>query len=160
MTIHEVKVNINEETMVTDVVNPIVITYPQLLLSLAKELLDTKCLTEFARTPYGLSVISSHMACEVAAARSMREAHKNNGMSEKDISKELEEFFFSLKGKKSRTTFKKLTGYDVENAHFWTDYVISCDCRNDIIHNSKVVVELDAKKAIEVAEKFVAFLGQ
>src|SRR6266511_1913279 len=109
-------------------------TYPQALLAMARKLLD--------EGQFSLAVIVCHMACEVAAERSLSAAFAKKGLQ--DLGKAVDEFLngYNLAAERNRKLYTALTGDHIEQQPFWPKFKESATRRNDIVHGDLPVNEV------------------
>jgi hypothetical protein len=134
----------------TVTVDATVITYPQNLLALARMLID--------EGRYGISVVVAHMACEVAAERSLTEAFLNRGIP--DLEDPVTDLLngYNLAREQNRKLYTALTGDDIQKKRFWQKFKESASRRNKIIHNSAIVGKIEAEDSFNAASGIVAHL--
>ena len=128
-------------------------TYPQILLSIAKFLLDKKddklC---------GLATIMSHLACEVAIERSLSDVFTRKGIQS------LEETVvdvlngYNLGNDKVWNLYATLTGDPIQEQPFWGNFIRSAKRRDNIIRKGLIVGRTDAEESIKAASDFLAHL--
>jgi hypothetical protein len=129
-----------------------VLTYPQRLLTLAQRLID--------EGEYSVSIVVSHIACEIATDRSFTEAFRARGIE--DLEEPIEKLFSgnNLGNDKTRKLYTALTGDEIQNQPFWQRFTDSAKRRNSISHNGVAYEQTEADQSLAVAKAFVAHLGQ
>jgi hypothetical protein len=127
-----------------------VITYPQRLLALARKLIDDD---EFA-----IAVVVAHIACEIAAERSLSEAFVAKGIPY--LEDAVTEFLngYNLANDKIRKLYTALTGVEVEKTTFWPQFKESASRRNKIVHSTITVTKPEAEESYSAAKSLVAHL--
>jgi len=127
-----------------------VMTYAQALLLTAKELLSSG--------QPSISVVVSHMACEVAAERALSQAFSKRGI--KYLEKPVYDLISShnLANDRTRSLYTALTGDKVQNLGSWGAFKESSDRRNRIIHGGSIVKPLEAQESIDAATALITHL--
>jgi len=128
-------------------------TYSQILLNIAKFLLDKKddklC---------GLATIMSHLACEVAIQQSLSDVFTRKGIQS------LEETMadvlngYNLGNDKVWNLYSTLTGDPIQEQPFWGNFIRSAKRRDNIIRKGLIVGRTDAEESIKAASDFLAHL--
>ena len=127
-----------------------VVTYPSTLLSAASDLLQ--------QGQYGISVVVSHMACEVAAERALSESFAKKGLAY------LEEPVFAflngynLASERNRKLYSALTGDEIHTQSFWQAFKESSARRNEVMHKGKVVGAVEAESSLSAARLVIEHL--
>ncbi|HSE14604.1 MAG TPA: hypothetical protein VLB08_03345 [Candidatus Deferrimicrobium sp.] len=130
-------------------------TYPQILLSIAKFLLDKKddklC---------GLATIMSHLACEVAIERSLSDVFQRKGIQslEETVADVLNGY--NLGNDKVWNLYSTLTGDPIREQPFWEGFLRSAKRRDNIIRKGLIVGRADAEESIKVSSDFLAHLPE
>ena len=129
-----------------------IITYPQRLLTLAQESID--------RGEYSISIVVSHIACEVATDRAFAQAFRAKKIEylENAIEKLLPGN--NLGNENVRRIYTAMTGDEIQNQPFWRRFKDSAARRNKVSHNSMIYEKSDAEASLVVAKEFVAHLNQ
>ena len=127
-----------------------VVTYPRTLLSTASDLLrQGQC---------GISVVVSHMACEVAAERALTESFINKGLAY------LEEPVFAflngynLASDRNRKLYSALTGDEIHTQPFWQAFKESSARRNDVMHKGRIIAAPEAEASLAAAKLIIEHL--
>jgi hypothetical protein len=141
---------IEEKVTVSDTVRAEVITYPQALLTFARKLIDDD--------QFSIAVVVSHMACEIAAERSVSESFVKKGIQylEDPVINLLNGYNFA--NDKTRELYTALTGDEIQKQPFWQKFKESGTRRNHIIHWGRVVRKAEAEDSFKAASDFVAHL--
>jgi hypothetical protein len=128
----------------------IVITYPQKLLTLSRKLIDDG--------EFGIAIVVSHMACEIATERALSEAFAAKGIPylEDPVTDLLSGY--NLANPRIRKLYTALTGDDLANAPFWQAFKASAERRNKIVHSSVAVTKADAEESHLVTNALVVHL--
>lgn len=129
-----------------------VVTYPQTLLSSAEELLQ--------RGQLGISVVVSHMACEVAAERTISEGFRVKGIEFLGESVLAYLNGYNLASERNRRLYSALTGDEIQQSPFWASFKASAARRNEVMHKSRIVTRVEAEESLEAAKALVAHLGR
>jgi len=130
-------------------------TYPQILLSIARFLLDKNddklC---------GLATIMAHLACEVAIERSLSDSFARKGMQslEETVADVLNGY--NLANDKVRNLYTSLTGDDIQGQPFWGNFIRSAKRRDNIIRKGLIVGRSDAEESFKTANDFLAHLTE
>ncbi len=127
-----------------------VTTYPQVLLNTARDLMK--------REEYGIAIVVAHMACEVAAERTISQALKSKSDGDSEESKVKRFNGFNLGNKTIRASYTKLTGDAVEEQGFWQAFKTSGDARNSIMHGGKMASLSEAEASLTATSALVAHL--
>jgi hypothetical protein len=127
-----------------------VTTYPQTLLATAHDLLE--------REQYGIAVVVAHMACEVAAERTMAEAFGTKSIEH--LEAPILAFIngFNLATQRIRELYSALTGDQIQQQKFWQGFTDSSKLRNSIMHNGKIAVRQEAEASLAAATALIGHL--
>ncbi len=127
-----------------------VATYPETLLRTAQRL--------FGDGQYSMAVVVAHMACEIAAERSMGEAFRARNIV--DLEEAIEELLngYNLASKRVRNLYVALTGDEIHNQPFWATFTESARLRNCIIHNGAIVSKAKADELLQATSALIAHL--
>jgi hypothetical protein len=125
-------------------------TYPQTLLDTARDLLE--------REQYGISIVVAHMACEVAAERTMTEAFGTKSIAH--LEEPILAFIngFNLATPRIRELYSALTGDQIQQQPFWQGYKDSSKLRNGIMHSGTIAVRLEAEASVAAATALIDHL--
>lgn len=130
-------------------------TYPQILLRIAKILLDRKddklC---------GIAIIVMHMACEVATERFLSEAFAMKGVQY--LEEPLAGFLggYNLASDKIRGFYTSLTGDEIQDKPFWKKYILSARRRNLIVNKGLICNREEAEESFRAVKEFLAHLAK
>jgi len=130
-------------------------TYPQILLSIAKFLLDKKddklC---------GIATIMSHLACEVAIERTLSDVFTRKGIQslEETVADVLNGY--NLGNDKVWSFYATLTGDPIQEQPFWGNFIRSAKRRDNIVRKGLIVGRTDAEESITAASDFLAHLTE
>ena len=128
----------------------VITSYPQALLGAAKSLIDNDLFT--------ISVVVSHMACEIATERTLSES-----FAKKDI-QYLEEPVgallngYNITNRRIRILYTALTGDEIQNQPFWQKLVDSGKRRNNIIHKGIQVEKTEAEESYKATSDLITHL--
>ena len=130
-------------------------TYPQILLSITRFLLDKDddklC---------GIATILAHMACEVAIERSLSDSFARKGIQslEESVADVLNGY--NLANDKVRNLYTSVTGDEIQEQPFWGNFIRSAKRRDNIIRKGLIVSRTDAEETIKTASDFLAHLTE
>ena len=130
-------------------------TYPQILLSIARFLLDKNddklC---------GLATIMAHLACEVAIERSLSDSFARKGIQslEETVTDILSGY--NLANDKVRKLYTTLTGDEIQEQPFWGSFTRSAKRRDNIIRKGLIVGRTDAEESVKAADDFLVHLTE
>jgi hypothetical protein len=107
---------------------------------------------------YGIAIVVAHMACEVAAERSISQALKSTANG--DLEESIVERFngFNLGNKTIRASYFKLTGDAIQEQGFWQAFKTSGEARNSIMHGGKMASPSEAEASLAATAALVAHL--
>ena len=111
---------------VTFTANDTVITYPTALLTIAQSLIDQGL--------FDIAIITSHMACEVAAERAFDAAYAAKNLE--TLGEAIDGLMngFNLENEKRRKLYNALTGTELKKESFWSRFKKASEKRNSIVH--------------------------
>ena len=130
-------------------------TYPQILLSIARFLLDKNddklC---------GIATILAHVACEVAIERSLSDSFAGKGIQslEESVADVLNGY--NLANDKVRNLYTSLTGDEIQAQPFWGDFIRSAKRRDNVIRRGLIVSRSDAEESFKAANDFLAHMSR
>jgi hypothetical protein len=130
--------------------NADVFTYPRHLLAYARTLID--------QSHYGMAVIVSHMACEIATERRLSEAIVVKGVEYLRSQLLRRNAGYSLYNERLRCLYTTLTGDNIQKEPFWPKFKESSKRRNRIVHVGAGVDVGEAEESHTAAGAFVAHL--
>jgi energy-converting hydrogenase Eha subunit C len=128
------------------------VTYPNTLLAIARRLIDQGL--------FNIAIVTSHMACEVAAERAFDAAY---------AAKKLEPLGEAVDGlmngnnlakDKHRKLYNALTGTELEKQSFWPQFKSASEKRNSIVHRGGHANKNEAEAALQGANELVTYLKQ
>ena len=127
-------------------------TYPQQLITLAERLLRDN--------EFSMSVVVAHLAAEVAAGRKLTDAFVARGIP--DLEEAVTALFSgsNLTNERIRKLYTALTGDDIGNEPFWSDFRSSAQLRNRIAHAGSIASQSEAERAIAAASAVIKHLGK
>lgn len=127
-----------------------VVTYPQNLLTVARNLID--------QGQFSISVIVAHMACEVATERSLSDLFAAKGIQH--LEDAILEFLngYNLANDRIWAWYTALTGNHVQGEGFWQRFKDSAKRRNLIMHGGTIVGKPEAEASLEATSALVAYL--
>ena len=135
---------------------PTVITYPQRLLGLARNLIDRG---NPDTHDFDLAVILLHMASEVATERALSKAFAAKGLGYLEDWATSTFSGYSLNNRRIRDLYAALTGDKVQDqTAFWSDFAKSCELRNGVMHRGAHATDQDAEASYQACCKLVAHL--
>jgi hypothetical protein len=128
------------------------VSYSRELLEVARSLLN--------REPFGLSIVVSQTACEVATENALAAAFASRGVPElkEPLSKLLRSY--SMTNDNVRRVYTALTGRGIGDAPFWPAFKRANQKRHDIVHNGAIAMKTEAEDAWQAAKMFLDYLGQ
>ena len=130
-------------------------TYPQILLSIARFLLDKNddklC---------GIATIMAHMACEVAIERTLSDSFARKGIRSLEESVAGVLNGYNPANDKVRNLYTSLTGDEIQERPFWENFIRSAKRRENIIRKELVVGRKDAEESFKAANDFLSHIGR
>jgi hypothetical protein len=128
------------------------ITYPTALLTIAQSLID--------QGHFNIAIVTSHMACEVAAERAFDAAYAAKNLA--TLGEAIDEFMngHNLGGEKNRKIYNALTGTKIENEPFWFRFKKASEKRNSIVHKGGQASKKEAEDALQAAKELITHLKQ
>jgi len=130
-------------------------TYPQILLSMARFLLDGNddklC---------GIATILAHVACEVAIERSLSDSFARKGIQslEESVADALNGY--NIANDKVRNLYASLTGDEIQAQPFWGGFIRSAKRRDNIVRKGLIVGRSDAEESFKAANDFLAHMAR
>lgn len=130
-------------------------TYPQILLSITRFLLDKDddklC---------GIATIVAHVACEVAIERSLSDSFARKGIQ--SLEESVAGFLngYNLANDKVRNLYTSLTGDEIQVQPFWGDFLRSAKRRDHIIRKGLIVSRKDAEESFKAANDFLSHIAR
>ncbi|HAM33958.1 MAG TPA: hypothetical protein DDX05_02400 [Deltaproteobacteria bacterium] len=130
-------------------------TYPQILLSISRFLLDKNddklC---------GIATIMMHVACEVAIERTLSDSFARKGIRSLEESVAGVLNGYNLANDKVRDLYTSLTGDEIQEQPFWDSFIRSAKRRDHIIRKGLIVSRTDAEESFQAANDFLAHMGR
>jgi len=128
------------------------ITYPKALLTIAQSLID--------QGHFNIAIVTSHMACEVAAERAFDAAYSAKGMEPLGEAVDGLMNGHNLGNEKHRKLYNALTGTEIEKQPFWPRFKDASEKRNSIVHKNGQANKLEAETALQAANDLITHLKQ
>lgn len=130
-------------------------TYPQVLLSISRFLLDKNddklC---------GIAAIMMHVACEIAIERTLSDSFARKGIRSLEESVAGVLNGYNLADDKIRNLYTSLTGDEIQEQPFWDDFIRSAKRRDHIIRKGLIVSRTDAEESFKATNDFLAHMGR
>jgi hypothetical protein len=144
-------VEILESLQISSEINPIVISYPDSLLTITNNLINQGL--------YNIAIVTVILVCEVAIERTFDCIFRSKNIS--DIGEAIKGLMNgnSLANDKHRKLFNSLVNINIENQKFWQNYKNSCAKRNSIIHKGGHGSKNDAITAHNASKDLQNFLN-
>ncbi len=129
-----------------------VVTYPQTLLTIAKSLID--------QSHFNIAIVTSHMACELAAERAFDAAYASKNLV--PLGEAVSELMngHNLANDRHRKLYNALTGTQLENEPFWPRFKTASEKRNAIVHKGRRATKAEAEAAFQAATDLIRHLNQ
>jgi hypothetical protein len=129
-----------------------VITYPMALLTIAQSLID--------QGHFNIAIVTSHIACEVAAERALDAAYAAKNLE--TLQDAVEGFMngHNLAREQNRNLYNALTGTQIEKEPFWSRFMSAAKKRNKIVHGAGQATKKEAEDALQVAKELITHLKQ
>jgi hypothetical protein len=126
------------------------ITYPQTLLSTARNLMNDG--------QFSISVVVAHMACEIATERTLSQAFAKNNIQY--LEESITDFLngYNLASDRNRKLYTSLTGDEIQNQPFWQQFKESAKRRNEIVHQGKIAKKAEAEESFKAANDLITYL--
>jgi len=128
------------------------VTYPNALLTIAQSLIE--------QGHFNIAIVTSHMACEVAAERAF-----DAGYAAKNLELLGEAVDGLMNGQnlanvKHRKLYNALTDTELEKQSFWQRFKNASEKRNSIIHKGGHANKVEAEAALQAANDLITYLKQ
>ena len=109
---------------------------------------------------FTLSVVVSHMACEIATERSLSESFTKKGIQY--LQEPVLDFLngYNLANKRVRKLYTALTGDEIQKQAFWKRYTDSAERRNRIMHQGAAAARDEAEESLKAASDLVSHLNK
>jgi hypothetical protein len=125
--------------------------YPRYLMTVAQDLIE--------QGQFSIAVVVAHMACEVATEEKLSKAFTEKGLQY--LKEPVIAFLngYNLATQRIRNLYVALTGDEVHNAPFWSQFTESATRRNGIIHKGLTVDKSAAEKSYKAVADLLTHLG-
>jgi hypothetical protein len=143
---------VTDSLILSDSVTATLVTYPKALLTIARSLID--------KGLFNIAIVTSHMACEVAAERAFDAAYAGKNLVALGEAVDAYMNGHSLGNCRHQMLYNALTGTQLENEPFWSNFKTASKKRNAIIHDCAQANETEAKTALRAATDLIAHLKQ
>lgn len=132
--------------------NAELVSYPKALLTIARGLID--------QGHFNVGIVTSHMACEVAAERAFDAIYAAKKLE--SLGEALEGLMngHNLGNDKHRKLWNALTGTSLENEPFWSQFQSASKKRNSIVHGGGHANKVEAEAALRASTDLVTHLKQ
>jgi hypothetical protein len=127
-------------------------TYPSALLTIAQSLID--------QGHFNIAILTSHMACEVAAERAFNAAYAAKGLQQLGEAVDGLMNGSNLANDRHRKLYNAITGTQLETQSFWQRFKTASEKRNSIVHKGDHATKADAESALAAAKHLIVHLGQ
>jgi hypothetical protein len=145
-------VEIRESLSVSASFTATVITYPKALLTIAQSLID--------QGHFNIAIVTSHMACEVAAERAFDAGYAAKNLAALGEAVDGLMNGYNLGNKKHRKLYNALTGSKLEKEPFWSRFKNASEKRNSIVHKGGQANKKEAQDALQAANDLIMYLKQ
>ena len=129
-----------------------VITYPKALLTIAQSLID--------QGHFNIAIVTSNMACEVAAERAFDAAYAAKKLEPLGEAVDGLMNGHNLGNEKHRKLYNALTGTELEKQSFWPRFKNASEKRNSIVHKGGHANKIEAEAALQAANELITYLKQ
>lgn len=128
------------------------VTYPNALLTIARTLIDQDL--------FNIAIVTSHMACEVAAERAFDAewAAKNLELVGEAVDKLMSGH--NLGNERHQGLYNALTDTRLQEQSFWNQFKNASEKRNSIIHRGGHANKVEAEAAWQAAKDLITYLKQ
>jgi hypothetical protein len=128
------------------------ITYPKALVTIAQSLID--------QGYFNIAIVTSHMACEIAAERAFDAAYAAKGLT--PLGEAVGDLMngYNLGNERYRKLYNVLTGIEIEKQPFWPRFKNASEKRNSIVHKGGQANKLEAEAALQAANDLITHLKQ
>lgn len=128
------------------------VTYPNALLTIARSLID--------QGHFNIAIVTSHMACEVAAERAFDAAYAAKNLEPLGEAVDGLMNGHNLANDKHRKLYNALTGTELEKQSFWPQFRSASEKRNSIVHRGGHANKIEAEAASQAANELITYLKQ
>jgi len=129
-----------------------VVTYPNALLTIAQSLIN--------QGHFNIAIVTSHMACEVAAERAFDAEYAAKNLEPLGEAVDGLMNGHNLANDKHRKLYNALTGTELEKQSFWPRFKSASEKRNSIVHKGGHANKVEAEAALQAASEVVTYLKQ
>jgi hypothetical protein len=142
-----------EEMKITaGVVGVTIVDYQRILLQDAAQ--------HIAHQDFGVAIVVAHVACEITAQQAMTRAFARRSVPE--LEKPVRKLFtgFNFANDRIRAIYEAVSGDDIHNQPFWTEFTKSADRRNSYSHSGTEATEQEAKDSLQACTAFVEHVSR
>jgi hypothetical protein len=122
------------------------------LLTIAQSLID--------QGHFNIAIVTSHMACEVAAERALDAAYVAKNLEALGEAIDGLMSGFNLANERHRKLYNSLTGTELEKEPFWSRFKKASEKRNSIVHKGGQAIKKEAEDALQAAKELITHLKQ
>jgi hypothetical protein len=122
------------------------------LLTIAQSLID--------QGHFNIAIVTSHMACEVAAERALDAAYVAKNLEALGEAIDGLMSGFNLSNERHRKLYNSLTGTELEKEPFWSRFKKASEKRNSIVHKGGQAIKKEAEDALQAAKELITHLKQ
>lgn len=147
---YDVHIRVSDAFTVVGSVTARVITYPETLLTAAKDLI--------LNGQFSIAVVVAHMACEISTERALSQAFAAKGIGY--LEEPVEELLpgYNLANDRVRDIYNALKGDEIQKQSFWQAFKQSATLRNKVIHQGKIATKSEAETSVKAATELVSYL--
>lgn len=129
-----------------------VVELPKTLLAIARNFID--------QGQPSFAVVLAHTACELATERRISEAitAKGIGFLADVLAKDFFRGGYNMGNSRIRNVYQALTGDDIQDTTWWSEFKASVKRRNKIIHKGAVVAAVEAEESYKAAAGLLSHL--
>ena len=134
------------------VVGVTIVDYPRILLQDAAQ--------HIAHQDFGVAIVVAHVACEIIAQQAMTRAFSRRSITE--LETPVRKLFtgFNFANDRIRAIYEAVSGDDIHNQPFWTEFKKSADRRNNYSHSGTQATEQEAKDSVRACTAFVEHVSR
>lgn len=143
-------IQVSESFTLSGSVTARVITYPERLLTTAKNLIDND--------EFSIAVVVAHIACEISTERAISKAFAAKGLEYLEESVEDLLPGYNLSNERVRNIYNALKGDEIQQQSFWQAFKQSATLRNKVIHQGKIATQSEAEVSVKAAGELIAYL--
>ena len=145
-------VEVTDSISVSASITATLVTYPRALLTIAQSLID--------QGHFNIAIVTSHMACEVAAERAFDPAYIGKNLESLGEAVDALMNGHNLANEKHRKVYNALTGTEIEKQSFWPRLKSASEKRNAIVHKGGQANRSEALDALDAANGLIMYLKQ